>query len=143
MSDPATGDIEARGITPQTDFKDAASATPAPARPYITFPIKPDVVKKVISQLDEIKGRTKDSKITVEQTAGGGTKYSLIDKRDNQPLAVMNARGDDATVTLYKSPEALAKRIDSIFVSQKKITEFIESNTASHAIGSQPQVPRS
>ena len=131
MSSLATGDIEAKGITPRADFKAAATAAPTPAKPYVTFAVKPEIANELIEKLDQIKGRTDDSKITTESVGNGGTKFSLIDTRNNQPLAVMNKQGNDATLTLYKSPEALAARIDSAFISVKDIKDFVEESKLS------------
>lgn len=129
MSDPATGDIKAKGIAPQTDFTVAAAGAAPSAKPYTTFAVKQDVVKDIVSQLGKLKTVTDDAKITKESLPDGGTKYSFIDTRDNQPLAIMRAhQGAEATLTLYKSPEALAKRIDSRFVSVQDIKEFIQTS---------------
>lgn len=126
MSSSANGVIEATGITPRTDFKAAASVSPA--RPFMTFPVKPESAKEIINKFDQVKNRTDDSKTTSEPTVDGGTRFSFIDKRDNQPLAVMNVQGGGATITLYKSPESLANRIDSNFISAKDIRDFIQSS---------------
>jgi hypothetical protein len=122
MADPLAGGIEAKNVNFQADFKAASSAGP---KPFITFPVKPEAASKIISNLDALKGRTDDSAILKENTATGGTKYSFMDTRTNTPLAVMNTQNGQASLSLYKSSEDLAKRIDSAFVKTEDVRNFI------------------
>jgi len=130
MADPLSGGIEAKGVDPQGQFKAASLGTAAQPKPHMTFPVKPDAFKEIINNLDKLKGRTTDSEVVKETTASGATKYSFIDKRNNQPLAVMTAQNNQANLSLYKSPEDLAKRIDSVFVNADSIKEFVTQSRA-------------
>lgn len=122
-----SGGIEAKGIDPQQQFNNAAMNAPKPASAYITLPIKPEGVQKIVENLNTLQGRTDDSRI--DREIGSGTvKYSLIDTRNNQPLAEMTRQGGQGWLTLYQSPENLAKRIDSNFVSARSIRDFLDEN---------------
>lgn len=128
MSDPLAGGITS-DVPVRGDFKDASlGATPAPI-PVMSVRIKPEAVANIINNLDDLKGRTNDSEIVKQ-----GSQYSFMDKRTDQPLAKLDAAG--GTLKLYKTPEALAQRIDSVFVSTKDIKDFIKEN----AMESAPQV---
>lgn len=97
--------------------------------PVMSFRVKPEAIPGIVSNLGDLKGRTNDSEI-IQQ----GQKYSFMDKRNNQPLAELDTA--NGMVTMYKSPESMAARIDSAFVSAKDIKDFIKENTAEPA----PQV---
>lgn len=130
MGDVLSGGIEAKGIDPQTQFKAAASGIPAAPKPYVTFPVKPEAVDKIINNMGKLKGRTDDAEIVTEKSSDGKTRYSFIDNRNNQPLAVMQTQNGQTSLTLYKSPEQLAQRIDSAFVKAADIKEFISESRA-------------
>ena len=98
------------------DFK--AATLPSPV---LKIQVKPEVIPEIIARLDTLKGFTKDSEIVQL-----GNKYSFIDKRNNQPLAEMDAGA--GTLSMYKSPKDMAARIDSFFVSTKGIADFIASS---------------
>jgi len=120
MSDPLPGGITS-DVPLRGDFKNASlGAAPAPA-PVMSVRIKPEAVATIISNMDDLKGRTNDSEIVKQ-----GSQYSFMDKRTDQPLAKLDTAG--GTLTMYKSPEALAQRIDSVFVSAKDIKDFIKEN---------------
>ena len=118
LSDPLAGGITSN-IPVQGDFKTASlGATPAPI-PAMSFHVKPEATAEIISNLDALKGRTDDSEIIQKDS-----KYSFMDTRNNRPLAEI----DTATnkVTLYKSVESLAARINSNFVTAEDIRGFIK-----------------
>jgi hypothetical protein len=125
MADPLSGGIEAKGVDPQGQFKAASLGTAAQQKPHMTFPVKPQALKEIINNLDSLKGRTADSEVVKETTDSGATKYSFIDTRNNQPLAVMTEQNGQASLSLYKSPAELAKRIDSVFINADSIKEFV------------------
>ena len=85
----------------------------------MSFHVKPEATAEIISNLDALKGRTDDSEIIQKDS-----KYSFMDTRNNRPLAEI----DTATnkVTLYKSVESLAARINSNFVTAEDIRGFIK-----------------
>ena len=99
-----------------------------PAKPALSVPIKPEIAKQVVNSLSDIQGRTDDSEITKKPIAPGGTEYALMDKRNGQPLATLQEQGGKYTLALYKSPPDLAKRIDSVFIDEKKINDFIKES---------------
>lgn len=126
MSNPLAGGISTK-TNPQSQFRMATSGAAAPPVPWLTIPVEPEATKKIVLNLDRIKGRTDDSNITKETTPAGATRYSFMDTRNNQPLAVMNTENGRTSLALYKSPEDLAKRIDSVFVKADDIKQFIDA----------------
>ncbi len=129
MNDPvAAGGIQTN-VPMRENFQQASLGTAPAIAPVMSFRIKPEAVKDIINNLDDIQSRTDDSQI-VQQ----GSKYALMDNRTSQPLAELNTA--NSTLTMYKTPESMAARIDSVFVSSKDIKDFIQENKVEPA----PQV---
>lgn len=119
------------GIKCDIDVKqafDCVRESAPPVRPAMAFAVKPDVAQKVIASLSDIQGRTDDSEIVRRPGASGGMQYALLDKRNGEPLAALHEQGGQYKMALYKTPHALAERIDSFFVSEKDISDFVRES---------------
>ena len=121
MSDPVMSGGIQTDVAVRNDFKNASSGTAPAIAPVMSIRIKPEAVNDIVSNLDAIQGRTDDSQILQ-----AGSKYALMDTRTNQPLAELNTA--NSTLTMYKTPESLAARIDSAFISSSDIKDFIKEN---------------
>lgn len=114
-------------INVKKDFSCVSPGAP-PLKPVMVYPVKPGVAQEVVKNLSAIQGRTDDSEIVQRPGANGGTQYAFVDKRNGQPLAALQEEGGQYTLALYKSPADLATRIDSFFVSEAKINDFVRDS---------------
>ena len=112
------------------NFTKAAAGHSADQGPVATYPINAKATQELLGNLKSLQSRTDESRLERETTPEGQTKYALIDMKNNQPLATLQVSGQQGTLALYKSPEDLAKRIDSFFVTPDTINAFLNEARA-------------
>lgn len=109
----------------------AAFSSASKPAPVLSIQVKPEVIPEIIKNLGTLQGRTDDSAIVHR-----GATYSFVDKRDGKPLAELDTKNEK--LTMYKSPADMAERIDSTFIKEGTIKNFLKESAASPPPASQP-----